>query len=88
MTWVLAAAITWLVVAVLIGVLVGRGIRLADARDARTSAAEAASPNFVVDPASPPSGPDDAPSAAPLGSRTPAPRPSAEHASFPQPGAA
>jgi hypothetical protein len=50
MTWVLAGVAAWLVLAVLVGVLVGRGIRLADRKAAGSRAAAAAEPNFVVDP--------------------------------------
>ena len=49
MTWVLAAVVAWIVLAVLVGVLIGRGIRLADRKDSNTAALETASPNFVVD---------------------------------------
>jgi hypothetical protein len=87
MTLVLAAAITWLVAAVLIGVLVGRSIRLADVKEARTAAAEAASRNFVVDTAPVTAGPDGAPTVASSGARRPARRPTAEQTSF-QPGPA
>jgi hypothetical protein len=66
MTWVLAGVAAWLMLAVIIGVLVGRGIRLADRRQPENRVAE---PNFVVDPA--PATPD-----APLtGTRLPVPRP-------------
>ena len=51
MTWVLAGVAAWLALAVLVGVLVGRGIRLADRKEAESRAAAAAEPNFVVDPA-------------------------------------
>jgi hypothetical protein len=40
MAWVLAAAATWLVVAFLIAVLVGRGIRVADRAERQSAPAE------------------------------------------------
>ncbi|TFV90363.1 hypothetical protein [Blastococcus sp. CT_GayMR16] len=53
MTWVLLIGAVWLAVAALLGVLIGRGIRLADRKEEDSAAAEAASPNFVVDVPSP-----------------------------------
>jgi hypothetical protein len=50
MSWVWAVVAVWLLLAVLVGVLIGRGVRLADRKQAETTAAEAAAPNFVVDP--------------------------------------
>ncbi|MCW2739617.1 MAG: hypothetical protein JWR45_39 [Blastococcus sp.] len=76
MTWVLTAAVAWIVVAVLLGLLVGRGIRVADHKDAQAVALEAASPNFVVDSLPGAAGP--AMTAAPPGARLPTPRPAAE----------
>jgi hypothetical protein len=70
MTWVLAVAAVWLTLAVLIGVLVGRLIRLADRKESENRAVEAAEPNFVVDPAPVPHADTSRPSAYP----TPQPR--------------
>jgi hypothetical protein len=53
MNWVLLIGAVWLLVAVLVGVLIGRGIRLADREAAGTRAAQADEPNFVVEPAAP-----------------------------------
>jgi hypothetical protein len=53
MNWVLLIGAVWLAVAALVGVLIGRGIRLADRKQEETAAAEAAAPNFVVDPEAP-----------------------------------
>jgi hypothetical protein len=50
MNWVLLIGAVWLTVAVLVGVLIGRGIRLADRKEEEAAAAEATEPNFVVDP--------------------------------------
>jgi hypothetical protein len=72
MAWVLAAGVAWLLVALLVGVLVGRGIRLADSRDANTAAA---APNFVVDTDPPVVGPPESTAV------TPAPRPTPESTS-------
>jgi hypothetical protein len=56
MNWVLAVASAWFALAVLVAVLIGRSIRLAD-RKAEADAAKAPiaedSPNFVVDAAPP-----------------------------------
>jgi hypothetical protein len=49
MTWVLLIGAVWLAAAVFVGVLIGRGIRLADRKQEDAAAAEAATPNFVVD---------------------------------------
>jgi hypothetical protein len=51
MSWVWALGAVWLVLGPLIGVLIGRGIRLADRKQAEALAAETADPNVVVDPA-------------------------------------
>jgi hypothetical protein len=55
MNWVLAVASAWFALAVLVAVLIGRSIRLAD-RKAEADGAKAAiaedSPNFVVDASS------------------------------------
>ena len=51
MTWVWAVVAVWLLLGVLIGVLIGRGIRVADRKQAEALAAEPADPNFVVDAA-------------------------------------
>jgi predicted lipid-binding transport protein (Tim44 family) len=66
MNWVLLIGSAWLAVAVLVGVVIGRGIRLADRKEEEAVAAEAAAPNFVVDSASvaeppAPAGPPDSP---------------------------
>ena len=50
MNWVLLIGAVWLIVAVLVGVLIGRGIRLADRKEEEAATPEAAEPNFVVDP--------------------------------------
>ena len=47
MEWVLAAAVTWLLVAVLLGVLIGRSVDIADAQESLE--AELDEPNFVTD---------------------------------------
>ena len=44
MTWVLLIGAMWLTVALLVGVLIGRSIRLADRKQE-----DVAAPNFVVD---------------------------------------
>jgi hypothetical protein len=54
MTWVLVIGATWLVLAALIAVLIGRSVRLADDRAAENAAAD--EPNFVIDPATAPRG--------------------------------
>jgi hypothetical protein len=48
MTWVLTAVATWLLLAIVVALLVGRSIRLADREKERAAAAGA--PNFAVDP--------------------------------------
>jgi hypothetical protein len=53
MTWVLLIGAVWLSVAAFVGVLIGRGVRLADRKEEEAAAGEAASPNFVVDPLAP-----------------------------------
>ena len=53
MTWVLLIGAVWLTVAALVGVLIGRSIRLAD-RKSEENAAATAAPNFVVDLSPPP----------------------------------
>jgi len=68
MTWVLLIGAGWLLVALVVSVLIGRGIRIADRKEEESAAAEAPTPNFVVDagaPAEPsteeaPPSPDDA----------------------------
>ena len=50
MNWVLLIGAVWLTVAVLVGVLIGRGIRLADRKEEEAATPVAAEPNFVVDP--------------------------------------
>jgi hypothetical protein len=54
MTWVLVIGAAWLALALPVAVLIGRSVRLADAR-ARADA-ELDEPNFVVDPATAPRG--------------------------------
>jgi hypothetical protein len=54
MTWVLVIGAGWLLLAALIAVLIGRSVRLADARAA--AHAQPDEPNFVVDPATTPRG--------------------------------
>jgi hypothetical protein len=56
MKWVLIIGAVWLVLAFGVAVLIGRGIRLADRKEAER---RAASPNFVVDqaPPAPPASP-------------------------------
>jgi hypothetical protein len=54
MTWVLVIGAAWLLLAALAAVVIGRSVRLADARAA--ARAEPDEPNFVVDPAIAPSG--------------------------------
>jgi hypothetical protein len=49
MTWVLIAVATWLLLSIVVALLVGRSIRLADREEER--AAHAGAPNFTVDPA-------------------------------------
>jgi hypothetical protein len=49
MNWVLLIGAVWLAVAVFVGVLIGRGIRIADRKQQEAFAAEAGAPNFVVD---------------------------------------
>ena len=50
MNWVLLIGAVWLTVAALVGVVIGRGIRLADRKEEEAATPEAAEPNFVVDP--------------------------------------
>jgi hypothetical protein len=67
MTWVLLIGVGWLLVALLVGVLIGRGIRLADRKEqGRTDVTD---PNFVVDLAPPAA---TVPEPAPIESPTPA----------------
>jgi hypothetical protein len=77
MTWVLAGVAAWVVLAVLVGVLVGRGIRLADRMEAERDAVS--EPNFVVDPAvaadSPQAGAPPVVSRARVAASEPRPRP-------------
>ncbi len=54
MSWVWAVGAVWLLLGLLVGVLIGRGIRLADRKQAEITATETAAPNFVVDPLLPP----------------------------------
>ena len=54
MTWVLVIVASLVLLATLAAVLIGRSVRLADARAAREATVR--EPNFVVDPATAPSG--------------------------------
>ena len=54
MTWVLVIGVGWLLLAALVAVVIGRSVRLADAKAAAEGAAD--EPNFVVDPATAPRG--------------------------------
>ena len=54
MTWVLVIGVGWLLLAALVAVVIGRSVRLADAKAAAEAAAD--EPNFVVDPATAPRG--------------------------------
>jgi hypothetical protein len=56
MGWVLGIAVAWLVLAVAVALLIGRGIRLADRKVDEEEAARAVeyAPNFVVDDAGEP----------------------------------
>lgn len=54
MTWVLVIGAGWLLLAVLVAVVVGRSVRLADARAAAEASGE--EPNFVIDPVALPGG--------------------------------
>jgi len=75
MSWVWAIGVTWLMLGALVGVLIGRGIRLADRKQAESVEAQTDEPNFVVDPA--PAHPADAHSADAIPQQAGAP--SAEH---------
>ena len=52
MTWVLVIGVGWLLLAALVAVVIGRSVRLADAKAAAEASAD--EPNFVVDPATAP----------------------------------
>ena len=54
MTWVLVIGVGWLLLAALVAVVIGRSVRLADAKAAAEASAD--EPNFVVDPATAPMG--------------------------------
>jgi hypothetical protein len=54
MTWVLAIGVGWVLLAALAAVVIGRSVRLADAKASAESSAD--EPNFVVDPATAPRG--------------------------------
>src|SRR5687768_2923672 len=54
MTWVLVIGVGWLLLAALLAVVIGRSVRLADAKAAAEASAD--EPNFVVDPATAPRG--------------------------------
>lgn len=76
MTWVLAIGAGWLLLAALIAVLIGRSVRLADARAAADAVRD--EPNFVVDPTTLPGGSPAGtvlPFPAPAGDASPTPRP-------------
>jgi hypothetical protein len=75
MSWVWAIGAVWLLLGGLLGVLIGRGVHLADRRQAEADAVDA--PNFVVDPTglSPRLGdPIPHPAAQPAVEHLPAPR--------------
>jgi hypothetical protein len=90
MTWVLLIGAGWLLVALLVGVLIGRGIRLADRKEA--DGADASDPNFVVD-LTPPAGapaivaPGLAATESPAPGGTPASPNTPEHVRHPIPSA-
>jgi hypothetical protein len=87
MNWVLLIGAVWLLVAVLVGVLIGRAVRLADRKEAGTAAARGVEPNFVVDEAAP--GTDAAPGAGapgPVRHPIPSARPPAGDSSTPSSG--
>jgi hypothetical protein len=71
MTWVVVIGSGWLLLATLIAMLIGRSVRLADAR----AAADAVQPNFVVDPEAPdaPSGATVLPFRTPVSEAAPSP---------------
>lgn len=77
MSWVLVAGAGWLMVGAVLAVIVGRSIRLADAKARGQAAADAMAaldePNFVVDPLVTP-GPATVPSFDALVIDLPAPR--------------
>jgi hypothetical protein len=73
MEWVLLIGAVWLLAAALVGLLIGKGIRLADRKQAEKAAAEAVEPNFVVD-AGPPNEAARPPEATPSSGRTSRPR--------------
>ena len=75
MSWLWVVGAIWLGLGVLIGVLIGRGVALAD-RKQREVATAGEAPNFVVDPATPPT--------ATLGIPEPSPPPAAENMSPPR----
>jgi hypothetical protein len=52
MSWLWVVGAVWLMLAVLVGVLIGRGIRLADHKKSESAPA----PNFVVQPGPDPAG--------------------------------
>ncbi len=77
MTWVLVIGAGWLLLAVLTAVVIGRSVRLADARSDEDAAA--GERNFIVDPATPPDGSAATilpfPAAGPEGGHSATPRP-------------
>ena len=86
MTWVLLIGAVWLVAASLVGVLIGRGIRLADRKQEEFAAS--APRNFVVD-LTPPGVAEPAVAGAPAAGapEPPAPESAAEPAFMNLPGA-
>jgi hypothetical protein len=66
MSWVWAIGAVWLLLGGLVGVLIGRGIRIADRRQAESTAIDSAAPNFVVDHASVPDPTRSIPGQAPV----------------------
>jgi hypothetical protein len=78
MTWVLVIGVGWVLLAALVAVVIGRGVRLADRQAAGESSAD--EPNFVVDPATAPRGMPAAtilpfPATSPEAEAKPVPRP-------------
>ena len=75
MNWVLLIGAVWLAVAVFVGVLIGRGIRIADRKQQEAFAAEVPAANFVVDVTPPVVAEPAEPTAAetPVADATPAP---------------
>ena len=74
MSWVLVIGVVWLVLAVLLALLIGRSVHLADLREGLAAGAD--EPNFVVDrPAVEPTPRPTGPPTTAAGSPTPSPGP-------------